>query len=198
MVTKNVCAFLVLSVLAGFTFTGCGSPYSAEYKIVTDGNNAYVETTIKGPAANLAVILTGPSGKSETAIVEKNRMISNCQTARCYMQDVQEGKWVLTVKTVDPEKVVWQKEIALSLGQLTVKDVVFGIRPFNGWTGDRFRGYEITGIRLVLQNTGNMPIVFTGNSFTLRNEKASGFFAARTYRPRFISGYEHPCFCWYE
>jgi hypothetical protein len=85
------------------------------------------------------------------------------------------------VKTVDPEKVVWQKDIALSLGQLTVKDVSFGISPFNGWTGDSFCGYEITGIRLVLKNTGNMPIAFTDNSFTLRNKKSSGFFAASVH-----------------
>ena len=93
------------------------SPYSADYKILpvngVDRYIAYVVVTVKGPAAKLAAILTDSRGKSSVMIIEKEQMISN--THEVWVSDVSgsggEPPYTLTVKTVDPEKVVWQKNI---------------------------------------------------------------------------------------
>ena len=74
------------------TFAGCskdggtwGSPYTADYKVVAPNRGyAVIETTVKGPAAKLAVILTDPQGQSEHTIIEKDQMMSNsCGVLLC-------------------------------------------------------------------------------------------------------------------
>ncbi len=86
------------------------SPYSADYKVASWANRAVIKTTVNGPAAKLAVILTDPNGKSVASIIEKDRMISNSYEVETQMEKIQEGTWILSVKTIDPEKVVWQKK----------------------------------------------------------------------------------------
>ena len=86
------------------------SPYNADYKVASWANRAVIKTTVNGPAAKLAVILTDPNGKSVASIIEKDRMISNSYEVETQMEKIQEGTWILSVKTIDPEKVVWQKK----------------------------------------------------------------------------------------
>jgi len=56
-------------------------------------------------------------------------MISNSQTREVSMDPPQAGTWILAVKTLEPEKVVWQKDITFSSGQLMLKDVRFEYGP---------------------------------------------------------------------
>jgi hypothetical protein len=148
-------AFLLLS--AGTTGHNWGSSYSVDYTIASpDGFDARFKTTVKGPAAKLAVILTDPKGESDTQIIEKESMISNSQTVELPMRNLREGTYVLTVKTVEPEKVVWQKNIPLSLGQLAVADVKFDLTPNLG----PFEGYCLEGVNVVLNKDGNLPVKF--------------------------------------
>ena len=98
--------------------TNWGSSYTVDYKVVSEGDSdARLKATVKGPAAKLAVILTDPKGESDTQIIEKECMISNSHTVELPMQNPREGTYVVTVKTVEPEKVVWKKNIPFSLGQ---------------------------------------------------------------------------------
>jgi hypothetical protein len=121
-----VVAITALALLAGTLVNwGCskkddvsqGSSYSVEYKIATmSGSDTVVEAVVKGPAAKLVVILTDPKGiLSDVQKVEKEEMIiTNPQTVKVLMRNPQAGTWILTVKTVEPEKVVWQKKITFS------------------------------------------------------------------------------------
>jgi hypothetical protein len=142
-----------------------GSAYTVDYTVASEGEaDARLKATVKGPAAKLAVILTDPRGESATQLIDKEYMISNCQTVELLMQTPREGTYVLTVKTVEPEKVVWQKKIPLSLGQLAVADVTFDFAPN---LGQRFEGYFVNGIKVVLKKDGNLPVKFTGVSTAL-------------------------------
>jgi hypothetical protein len=126
---KNFLAVTMLFPLA--VFCGCGaSPYSIEkYKVTTISGNtmatgACLHATIKGPAAKLGLFLTDPEGKvpshdGEPAIevVQKERMISNTCDVSLLMSlygAPKAGNWLLTVKTIDPEKIVLKKEITVT------------------------------------------------------------------------------------
>ena len=127
-----------------------GAVHSVDYKVVSlNGAFAVIEATIRGPAAKLAVILTDPQGRSDQRIVGKDEMISNSHTVQLSMDDPKVGKYVLAVKTIDPENIVWQKELVFSLTQLSVKDVTFGFEP-NNWMG-QFHGYQLRSIQIALR-----------------------------------------------
>jgi hypothetical protein len=84
-----------------------------------------LNVTVKGPAAKLAVIVTSPQGESSSEIINKDDMVTNRRTVQVSIAKgrPQLGIWALTVKTVDPEKVVCKKEISFSLtesGQIKV------------------------------------------------------------------------------
>jgi len=170
-----------------FIFSGCSgqngavwnSPYSAEYKIATDGSNVFFETTVKGPAEKLAVILTSPDGKSDVRVIGKDQMMSNCQTVHVYMEKPQEGNWVLSVKTVEPEKIVWQTNISLSLEKLAITDMKLNMEMFD----KRPEGCFFNGVDVTVVKDGNLPVVFSGAAVSIDgiNGQASvGFGSAMT------------------
>ena len=140
-----------------------GSPYSVEYKLFANRYYGGVQATVKGPAARLAIILTDSKGKSDVKIIEKEHLITNSETVSLNMEDPQAGTCVLAVKTFDPEKIVWQKKIALTPGISTVNDVKLKLDynpAFNNY-------WRLSGIQIVLQQTGTLPILFTDASVTL-------------------------------
>ena len=132
---------VVIALMGTIVLVGCskkngaslGSSYSVGYEISKAEYSVYdfgvygsrkvldkagtIKVTVKGPASKLAVILTGLKGEADIIIIEPERMISNCQTAE-FPLPKQAGTYILAVKTFNPEKVVWQKEIVFSLDQL--------------------------------------------------------------------------------
>jgi hypothetical protein len=135
-----------------------GSPYSVDYKVILlDNSNVGIEATVKGPVAKLEVVLTGPEGVSDTQTIEQSDMVSKSQIIKMTMRNPQPGKWVLALKTLNPEKVVWQKDISFSLGQLAVENVSFDLVPNNG----QIEGYYVEGIKVSLKKDGNLPVEFT-------------------------------------
>jgi hypothetical protein len=141
------------------------SPYSAEYKAFPkyyiSGPSEVFEVTVKGPAGRLAVILTDPKGKSEVRMIQKEEMITNSRTVEL-LGDPQLGTWRLAVKTLEPEKIVWQKDIPFSeWDKLTVVDVEAWTE--RDWDGKRGK---LTRVAVVLKRTGGMPNMI---DFDLRN-----------------------------
>lgn len=163
----------VALVLAGMVGCSNKTAYSVDYKIVSDGFNAGIEATVKGPAAKLAVILTDPKGVADIQTIEKSQMIANSQTVKVAMRDLQAGIWILAVKTIDPEKVVWQEDIPLSLGQLAVVDIgEFNLipNPF-GAVDDSLK--FLTGFKVVLKKDGNLPVEFIDYLVEVNGKKCS-------------------------
>ena len=139
-----------------------GSPYSVEYKVVSLNEfHAGVEATVRGPAAKLAVILADPKGESAVQVIAKEDMISNSRSLQLPMQDPQAGTYVLTVKTIDPETIVWQKEITFSLRQLMVADVKFHFEPNHYFMGGLTGSFALGGLEIALRKDGNLPVSFT-------------------------------------
>jgi hypothetical protein len=128
-----------------------GSPYSVDYKVGYQNearDSLAMEVTVKGPAAQLAVILTNPEGETGVDQTSKEGMITNRHVFQLGMGDPQAGTWVLVAKTFDPEKIVWQQDINFSPPYLTVEDVKIDY----GGNG---------GILITLHKTGNLPILFS-------------------------------------
>lgn len=148
------------------------SPFQVDYKIDKRTDFcAVIEVTVKGKAAKLAVILTNPEGKSNVEIIESDQMIDNCQTVTLLMDECpQPGTYILSVKTFEPEKVVYKKELNFSLNQLTVEDVKFNLEPAKSWMGE-FEGYKLEGIEIVLRKDGNLPIRFTDVSVAVNGNQ---------------------------
>jgi GYF domain 2 len=134
----------------------CGSPYTVDYKVASDSFNAVLNATIKGPAAKLGVILTDPKGESVSHIVEKDSMINNCQAVQLPIEDPQEGTYVLTIKTVDPEAVVLLKKFTFSPTQLTITDIRANFTRDTDW--GQFWGYRLSSVQVFIEKSGNLPI----------------------------------------
>jgi hypothetical protein len=135
-----------------------GSGYSAEYNVVSLGYRPGLEVTVKGKAAKLAVILTSPSGESNTDIIESERMITNNATVKLSMDDPQPGRYVITVKTFFPEAVVVKKNVDFSLNKVSVESVKFHLEPTRRFGGGTTGEYTLEGLTLGLRKDGNLPV----------------------------------------
>ena len=108
-------AILVLGVIFIGTMAGCGSKYEVEYKIKRNGPNTDLSITIKGKAARLAVMLINPNGKTSVRTIENEDMIDNIEILSWVNREpLKPGTYTLVVKTFDPEKVVYKKELELT------------------------------------------------------------------------------------
>ena len=150
-------AIVFVAVLGNFGCQKVGSfvsPFTVDYNLPHNiGGAIFWEVTVKGPAAKLAVIVVSPSGESTIETISEEEMISNSQTVKLEMRKFEEGTWVLKVKTFAPERVVWQKEVPLSMGELFSNGLQVGITSFNG-------GYMVKSIIIFFQKTGDLPTPF--------------------------------------
>lgn len=144
-----------------------GSSYTMDCKMIPmDGQRAGVEVTVKGPAAKLAVILTGPNGEAKSQIIDKDKMISNCQTVQLPIENPQVGTYVLTVKTVEPEGLVCKRDIPLILGQPTVESAKCS--PGESYdTSKKVCGYVLASVTVSLKSEGSLPVKLAGSSLTV-------------------------------
>ena len=134
------------------------SQYSVSYNIGMTVNRygdkfSGLNVDIKGPAAKLAVILTYPDNDSRIEVIEKDEMMANSKTIGFHVDNTGNGTYVLMVKTVEPEKVIWRKEISLNSGELTATDLNFG---FFKKEQESFEARMV--VCMNVQQTGNLPI----------------------------------------
>lgn len=165
LVAAGAVLAIILVLCAGWWLLGglFGARYSADYKVISLGYRAGLEVTVKGKAAKLAVILTSPSGESDTEIIESERMITNNATVKFQITDPQPGRYVLTVKTFYPESVVVKKNIDFSLNRLTVESVSFSTEPVTRMGDGRWIGsFDLKGLAIKVHKDGNLPVRITG------------------------------------
>jgi hypothetical protein len=100
----------------------------------------------------LAVILTDPKGEPEIRTIEKEQMMANSASRYFSIRSPQAGTYVLVVKTVEPEKVVWQGKIEFLPTELVIEDVE--IAASSGMLG---------GVNVIVsvRKSGNLPAVIT-------------------------------------
>jgi hypothetical protein len=147
---------------------GCSNlvnPYSVGYKISPDGESPCLKVSISGPAAELAVILTDQTGKSHVDIIQKEALITGHLETSVYPRFdsgdrfFHAGAYSLAVKTVDPEKVVWQTKLIFSPTCLKVEDVKVTFGLYNGIDSNQYPpGTVPAEVLLFIRKTGNLPI----------------------------------------
>jgi hypothetical protein len=156
------------------TVTVPGSPYNVEYETtLVDDYTAGLKVTVKGPAARLSVILTEPNGKAHSQVIEKEQMMTNSKDVSLPMADLQEGAYALMVKSINPEKVVWQKNIQFSIGQFGLDDVQFNFVQHTKPMEVGFLGYKLEGVMVTLHKQGDLPVNFTDVSVTVDGKDCS-------------------------
>ena len=122
--------------------------YSVEYKIT---DSPAIKAVVSGPAVRIAVLLTDPKGETQVRNLEREEMISNRAHVLFGMDENHAGTWILAVKTFDPERVVWKKEIVFSASHPTIEGVV--LQLLKNTLGD-------SCVLITMQKDGNLPVRF--------------------------------------
>jgi len=154
------------------------SPYHVEYEpIVTANIFTDLLVNISGPADELGIILTNPEGWSTTRSISKRDLIDNFESVKvslCKEENPPSGTYNLTIKTITPEKTVYQKEIRFSPPVLEIIDAKVRIIEIEGsplggvYVG---RGHYLTDVDIVVKNWGDLPLILRRIVITLRGRK---------------------------
>jgi len=93
-------------------------PVTQTLNIASGIMSACIEATVKGPAEKLALIVTDPLGGVNYEIISKESMIANSSHVLMATGRIDRSprakKYVVTLKTVDPERIVWKEELMLA------------------------------------------------------------------------------------
>jgi hypothetical protein len=174
--SRSKTPFIAAGAVLGIILVLCGGwwllsglfgsgPYRIDYKISHDGEPESLTVTINGPAAKLAVILAGQRGEPEVRIITNEELIANrAQVSFSPFPHFQVGTYTLTVKVVDPEKIVYQEKVTFSPTKLTAEDLTVTFIPLGDGYNQSGRGlYIVKEITIVMRKTGNLPIDRLGN-----------------------------------
>ena len=164
-------------------------------KPIVSGNIfVVIPVSVRGPADELALILANPEGETDIRFISKRALIDNFETVKLHMGNapLSKGPYILTVKTVTPEKVVYKTELWFTFPDVSIVDAEFTyeITHLGGAYG--YAGYyflEITSLTLV--NNGDLPAKRDTNAralITLDGKPENMTLLAR--RPPSISPYK--------
>lgn len=165
LLPSGVVAAVVLGVLITvgllslllFFFTR--ESYEVVHQVVGRGRGSvYMEVEVAGKAADLAVLLTEPGGKTETETIGAVEMMDNTETVRLNMlhdyQTIMPGTYTLVLKTIEPERVVHKERVELTEGNAAIQAVEFKLKPW-------YHGKQmIQQVELTVQNSGDLPVLF--------------------------------------
>ena len=135
-------------------------PYRVEYKPTTTeyGFSAYLLVNVKGPADELAVILTNPKGWWRTEFISRRDLIDNFESVRVLMSKEMPppaGTYKLIIKTVTPEKVVYKAEATFTPPAVEITDAEVEIKITND-------EYRVGRHGITIRNEGDLPICLRG------------------------------------
>ena len=133
------------------------SLYRFEYgKPIPWYKRASLPVSVSGPADELALMLINPKGETVIHFISKRELIDNFETIKLGMGECpfSEGPYILTVKTVTPEKVIYRKELWFTIP----KDI------------------QITSGEITLRHTGSYTYTITKYTLTFKNESDLPFF----------------------
>jgi len=150
------------------------SPYHVKYKPIFDFS-AYLLVNISGPADELGIILTNPEGWSTTRFISKRDLIDNFESVKvslCKEENPPSGTYNLTIKTITPEKTVYQKEIKFSPPALEITDgEVRAIKTEGVYISKKSWDYYLTEFNFVVKNWGELPIILRKAVITIKGRK---------------------------
>jgi hypothetical protein len=130
-------------------------------KPIVSGNIfVVIPVSVSGPADELALILTNPKGETDIRFISKRALIDNFETVKLRMGNapLSEGPYILTVKTVTPEKVIYKTELWFTSPDVSIADAEFTYKITHLGGAYGYAGYyflEMTSLTLI--NNGDLP-----------------------------------------
>lgn len=127
------------------------------------GKSAYLPVSVRGPADELALMLTNPKGKTDIRFISKRELIDNFETKDLMMgsEPLSKGLYTLTVKTVTPEKVIYKIELWFTAPILKIINhpelKLKRVRRGNVYWDTGYR-YYTKEFNFTLKNSGELPI----------------------------------------
>ncbi|MBU4511363.1 hypothetical protein KJ830_10005, partial [bacterium] len=151
------------------------SPYHVEYKPTCKFVFACLLVNISGPADELGIILTNPEGWSTTRFISKRDLIDNFESVEvplCEKENPPSGTYNLIIKTITPEKIVYQKEIKFSPPALEIIDAEVRIIKTEGvYILKKSWDYYLTDLNIVVKNWGDLPITLKKVVINIKGRK---------------------------
>ena len=157
----------IAAIVVAVIFAGCvGSPYHVEYSIEGGYGGPQLLVNVSGPADDLAIILTDPEEDTHIAYISKEKMIDNFESVKvpiCRWRDNPPvGTYKLVVKTVTPEKVVYESEKKFKPAIVLIEHAEVGVKSAGpsptlsviGYVYGWLQEYNIT-----VKNEGELPII---------------------------------------
>ena len=159
-----IAGVVVLLALVGLLAVFSKPRYQVEHRLTEDHGGVYVEVTVRGNAADLAVILTNPQGETKVKHISKKSLIDNVEIVRLWMGAPEPGTHTFAIKTVTPEKVVYKERLEFTTAKVTIEEIDF---TFGSWYGKK----TLEGIELTVRKEGNLPVVFKKLELTVDDGK---------------------------
>ncbi|GEM_PF-4640101 len=121
-----IVAVVVVMIFAGFTGYIEISPYSVEYSLGLYYARPVLTVNVSGPANDMAIILTNPEGYTAIRSISKMDLIDNFESVKVLMREgrgsLPAGTYRLVVKTITPEKVVYEREVKFKPAIVRITD----------------------------------------------------------------------------
>jgi len=146
------------------------SLYSIGYgkpTIISDWLSGYIPclpVNVSGPADDLAIILINPDGQSIVRIISKIKLIDNFEkiyVPLCeYGENPPSGKYKLIVKTITPEKIVYETLANFSPPDVQIENAEVELKPTAAAyrTGEFPVYYTLEKLTITIRNKGDLPI----------------------------------------
>ena len=172
MKKKSIAGLIAIAaIIAVVIFTGCVGKYSVD-SVVVEG---YLDVNVSGPAEDLAVILTNPEGYTDIKYISKEAMIDNFESVSVRMcgrgGNPSAGTYKLVVKTVTPEKVVYETEMKFKSAIVRITDVEMRLKWHPGYGGAYgYSGYLSGKYNISVRNDGELPVVIDNTIVVLDGE----------------------------
>lgn len=168
MERKTIVGLIAIAAVA--MFAGCmGSTYQVEYSpsgyySPFGSYQPLLLVNVSGPADDLAIILTDPEEDTHIKHISKDRMIDNFESVDVPMGKVESlsgGTYRLVVKTITPEKVVYEGEVKFkpAIVQIIDTDVKFDYEEKGGYFGVYYWLYGDCSI--TVKNDGELPVAIS-------------------------------------
>lgn len=159
---RTILTAVMMVSLIGCSRDSNAGGYTVSYEIKsspTGGNPLYV--TVAGPAAKLAVLF-GPENQVPPAlvIISKDEMLANSYTVWFTPStgEWQDGRFTLTVKDAESEKIVFQRTILLSAGKLAITNLKPTFSPKEPGKPD----LVMDSVAITVEKEGDLPIQIVG------------------------------------
>lgn len=155
----------IAAIVAVVIFAGCietslyGVEYAWEYNDGYSWESAYLAVNITGPADDIAVIVTNPTGDTTVKTISKEKMIDNFERVKFYTEkNPPAGTYKFVIKTITPEKVVYETEKKFKPAVLRITKAEVELKPVRRWTMHGYYWGNIEKYSVIVENDGDLPL----------------------------------------